>query len=132
MSMHTVEEPAVHSDRTDLSTQKQGDVKRTIEHVVNAINGAAQHREPFYHLQLSNVFPADTYSAMLEAMPVKEEYRQMSGRTKSTRTHDGGGTRTKIDLFPEFIRYLPGGKKEIWEVVGKALCSEPVREAFRR
>jgi len=68
---------------------------------------------------------------MLEAMPVKEEYRQMSGRTKSTRTRDGG-TRTKIDLFPEFIRHLPVGKKEIWEAVGKALCSVAVREAFRR
>jgi hypothetical protein len=130
--MNTLEKPVLHSSRNEATVPKRDGVKRTIEHVVNTINWAAQHHEPFYHLQLSKVFPADIYAAMLEAMPVKEEYRQMSGRTKSTRTHDGGGTRTKIDLFPEFIRHLPAGKQEVWTVVGKALCSEPVREAFRR
>ena len=130
--MPTFQEPAVHSDPNDVITQKPEKVHCTIQHVVNAINRAAQHREPFYHLQLANVFPTEIYSAMLEAMPVKGEYRQMSGRTKSTRTGDGGGTRTKIDLFPEYIRHLPSEKKQIWGVVGKALCSVPVREAFRR
>jgi hypothetical protein len=65
-------------------------------------------------------------------MPERQDYRQMSGRTKSTRTMDGGGTRTKLDLFPEFIRHLPANKQEVWSVVGKALCSREVREAFRR
>jgi hypothetical protein len=129
--MPTFEEPSIHSDPNAAIPQKQDEVDRTIEHVVHAIDSAAQHRDPFYHLQLTNIFPVHIYATMLEAMPVKEEYRQMSGRTRSTRTRDGG-TRTKIDLFPEFIRHLPAGKKEIWAVVGKALCSEPVRDAFRR
>jgi len=108
------------------------DIDRTIEHVVGAINGAAQRHDPFYHLQLAKVFPADIYAAMLEAMPAREDYRHMSGRTKSTRTQDGGGTRTKIDLFPEYIRHLPPEKKQTWGVVGQTLCSTQVREAFRR
>jgi hypothetical protein len=108
------------------------DIERTIEHITSAIDASEQHREPFHHLQLANVFPPDLYATMLESMPVKEDYRQMSGRTKSTRTNDGSGTRTKIDLFPEFIRHLPEQKRQAWEIVGKALCSKPVREAFRR
>src|SRR5262249_14257645 len=85
-----------------------------------------------FHLQFANVFPADIYPTLLAAMPVREDYRQMSGRTKSTRTNDGSGTRTKIDLFPEYIRHLPLEKRKVWAVIGKALCSVEVREAFRR
>jgi hypothetical protein len=108
------------------------DVDRTIEHAAAAIGAAAEHAEPFYHVQLSQVFPADVYGQMLDAMPARDDYRRMSGRTKYTRTDDGGGTRTKMDLFPEQMRHLPAGKKPVWEVVGRALCSPQVREAFRR
>jgi hypothetical protein len=109
----------------------RSNLNRTIEHVVGAVNAAVQWHEPFYHLQLANVFPADIYSALLVAMPVREDYRQMSGRAKSTRTNDGSGTRTRIDLFPEYLRHLPQEKKCVWEVIGRALCSSEVREAFR-
>lgn len=105
--------------------------ERTRAHVANAVRNAKAGSHPFFHLQLSNVFPPDVYALMLEAMPVKSDYRQMSGRTGYTRTDDGSGTRTKLDLFPEQIRKLPPEKRAIWTVVGKALCSKEVREAFR-
>ena len=108
------------------------DIHQVIQHVAGAIGVSSQQQEPFFHLQLSHVFPPDVYARMLEAMPVKGDYRVMSGRTKSTRTMDGGGTRTKIDLFPEYIRHLPAAKKEIWRVVGRTLCSKEVRDAFMR
>ena len=108
------------------------DLKRVVQHVAGAIDAAPQLPEPFFHLELSDIFPADVYQQMLDAMPEKGDYRVMSGRTKSTRTTDGSGTRTKIDLFPEYIRHLPPGKREVWAVVGKALCSDEVRDAFRR
>jgi hypothetical protein len=106
------------------------ELDRIVQHIGGAIDSSLQREEPFYHLQLSNVFPGDLYAQMLEAMPVKDDYRVMSGRTKSTRTKNGGGTRTKIDLFPEYIRHLPAQKNKIWEVVGRALCSKQVRDAF--
>ena len=107
------------------------DLPRVIQHVVGALDAAPKLQEPFYHLEMSRIFPDDVYARMLEAMPVKGDYRLMSGRTKSTRMNDGG-TRTKIDLFPEYIRHLPVAKRKVWEVVGQALCSPEVREAFRR
>lgn len=127
----TVPEAASIPARTRAVMDKR-DVHRISQHVAAAIDLAAQQVEPFFHLRLSDIFPADVYAQMLEAMPVKGDYRVMSGRTKSTRTYDGGGTRTKIDLFPEYIRHLPAGKQEIWRVVGRTLCSKEVREAFRR
>jgi hypothetical protein len=36
----------------------------------------------------------------------------------------------KIDLFPEYIRNLPAAKREVWTLVGRALCSKQVRDAF--
>jgi hypothetical protein len=106
------------------------DINRVIQHVAGAIAGSSQLKEPFFHLQISNIFPADVYAQMLEAMPVKGDYRVMSGRTKSTRTMDGGGTRTKIDLFPEYIRHLPPEKQQVWQGIGRALRSREVRDAF--
>jgi len=110
----------------------EGDLERTIAHVVRAIDGAPALAEPFHHLQLGNVFPEDVYAAMMEAMPDKRDYRRMSGRARSMPTDGGDITRTKLDLFPEFIRHLPQEKRDVWNVVGRALCSPEVREAFRR
>lgn len=129
--MSNFERVTSQSGAKELLALKADGISRTVEHVVCAVRSAKESDTPFHHLQIANVFPADIYSAMLEAMPNKEDYRQMSGRTKSTRTRDGGGTRTKLDLFPEYIRHLPVKKQPIWRVIGKALCSQPVREAFR-
>ena len=38
----------------------------------------------------------------------------------------------KIDLFPEYIRHLPPEKRAVWGVVGRALCSREVKDAFVR
>ena len=56
----------------------------------------------------------------------------MHGRSKGHDLEDGTHTRVKIDLFPEYIRHLPPEKRAVWDVVGRALCSAPVRDAFVR
>jgi hypothetical protein len=40
-------------------------------------------------------------------------------------------TRVKVDLFPELIRHFAREKREVWDLVGAALRSRPVREAFK-
>ncbi|HUL94530.1 MAG TPA: hypothetical protein VLT89_00895 [Usitatibacter sp.] len=111
---------------------RESDTARTIEHVVHAIESAPEGREPFFHLRLAAVLPDDIYAAMLEAMPVPADYRPMSGRAKSSRNGAETDVRTKIDLLPEQIRLLPRAKRPVWQVVGDALTSAPVREAFRK
>lgn len=110
----------------------KSELNRTIDHVAGAIDAAHVGNDPFYHLELKDIFPADVYARMLALMPVAEDYRAMSGRTKTTRTMNGGGTRVKIDLFPEYTRHLPAEKRKLWNMVGKALCSSKVRDAFIR
>jgi len=65
-------------------------------------------------------------------MPVASDYRPMHGRSRGHDLQDGTHTRVKIDLFPEYIRHLPSEKRAVWSVVGRALCSAPVKEALRR
>ena len=56
----------------------------------------------------------------------------MHGRSKGHDLADGTHTRVKIDLFPEYIRHMPPQKRALWDVVGRALCSGAVRDAFVR
>src|SRR6516165_12480291 len=93
-----------------------------IQFVVDSVQQAPADDALFYHLQFHRVFPDDFYAQMVEAMPVAEDYRAMSGKSKTGSSRsDGKPTRTKIDLFPEYIRHLPPKKREVWEVTGRVL-----------
>lgn len=108
----------------DMSTD------RIIAHLVESIRRAGDSMEPFHHLRLRQLFPAEVYAAMIAGMPAAAVYRPMSGRSREARRADGVPTRTKVHLLPEFIRRLPPVQREVWAPVGHALCSEEVREAF--
>ena len=102
---------------------------------MNSIQNALADDVPFHHLRFERVFPDDFYAEMLEAMPGPADYRAMSGKSKTGSSRpDGKPTRSKIDLFPEYIHDLPPKKREVWDVAGCALCSRgggSVRAATR-
>ncbi len=107
-------------------------IERLRDHVAAAVDAAPRIDTPFTHLVLDRVFPDDVYAAMLANMPEPRDYRPMHGRAKGHDLADGTHTRVKIDLFPEYIRHLPAQKRTVWDVVGRALCSSQVRDAFVR
>jgi hypothetical protein len=106
-------------------------VNNLTDFVANSVRNALAHDAPFYHLQFERVFPDDFYAEMLEGMPVTEDYRAMSGKSKMGSSRpDGKPTRTKIDLFPEYIRHLPPKKRAVWDAAGRVLRSKEVGWAF--
>jgi hypothetical protein len=107
-------------------------VERLRDFVVTSVDAALPSDKPFTHLVLDRVFPDDVYAAILANMPEAADYRPMRGRAKGHDLADGTHTRVKIDLFPEYIRHLPLGKRTVWDIVGRALCSPQVRDAFVR
>ena len=109
--------------------QKSADLTR---YLVESIEQARAVTSPFYHLQFDRVFPPDIYEAMLREMPNSNDYRALPGRNNVNILEDGSATRVKIDLFPEYIRNMPAQKRELWDIVGRALCSQEVRDAFVR
>jgi hypothetical protein len=100
--------------------------------LVSSIESARAVEEPFFHLRFDSVFPDDVYAAMLREMPVASDYRALPGRGGGNLQADRSSTRVKIDLFPEYIRRLPPQKHAVWDVVGRALCSDEVKAAFVR
>ena len=111
---------------------RSSEVKVLIDAVVANVEAARAVDKPFYHLELDRVFPDDTYALMISAMPNAADYRPLPGRNRGNIREDGTSTRVKIDLFPEYIRHLAEEKRAIWDVVGRALCSSEVQEAFVR
>lgn len=107
-------------------------VERLGDFIATSVDAAAAFDAPFAHLVLDRVFPDDIYAAMLANMPEASDYRPMHGRSKGHDLTDGTHTRVKIDLFPEYIRHLPPQKRAVWNIVGRALCSRQLKEAFVR
>ena len=107
-------------------------VQNLIDFAVRSIQRAQADESPFYHLRFDRVFPDDFYAAMLDAMPVADGgYRALSGKARVRNvTAEGKPTRTKIDLFPEYIRHLPPKKREVWDVAGRVLRSKELGKAF--
>ncbi|MFL6799770.1 MAG: hypothetical protein ACJ8F3_20440 [Xanthobacteraceae bacterium] len=114
------------------ATDRKLAIAKVSEFVAASVDAARADDQPFHHLVLDRVFPVEIYAAMLGAMPVASDYRPMSGRSKGHDLTDGTHTRVKIDLFPEYIRGLPPHKRAVWDVVGRALCSDAVKAAFVR
>ncbi len=105
-------------------------LKKLTDHIVSAIAAASKVERPFYHLEFGNIFPDDVYAQMLDAMPKSSDYRALPGRNGGNLRADGTSTRVKIDLFPEYIRHLREPKRTTWDLVGCALTSAAVQDAF--
>ncbi|MFG1419074.1 hypothetical protein V5F38_15610 [Xanthobacter sp. V0B-10] len=107
-------------------------ITAVVAHIVDAVERAPLVEEPFWHLELSGIFPQELYGAMRAAMPEGSDYRALKGRNNVNIMADGSATRVKIDLYPEYIRHLPSEKRSVWALVGEALCADEVKEAFKR
>jgi hypothetical protein len=114
----------------DALSKPAYDVRSLNRFIASAVRSAQVGDDPFEHIVLSHVFPEDLYAAMLSAMPVSSYYRPISGRGKVRNLIDGVHTRVKVDLFPEYIRGLQPEQRAVWKLVGGALCSEEVKQAF--
>src|SRR5664280_2320378 len=117
---------------TLTSRDRRQAIERLSAFVTQSIDAARAVEKPFFHLEFDRVFPDDVYAQILALMPEATDYRPMHGRSKGHDLTDGTHTRVKIDLFPEYIRNLPPEKRALWDVVGRALCSQPVKQAFIR
>src|ERR1700686_1839179 len=99
------------------------DVRNLTSAIVANIDAARAGGPPFFHLESDRVFPDDVYTPRVDQIPSAADYRPLPGRNKGNIREDGSSTRVKIDLFPEFTRHLPAGKRTVWDQVGRALCS---------
>src|SRR6059058_1234796 len=117
--------------RNNQSMRQSWSVNNLTDFLANSVQNANADDAPFFHLRFDRVFPDDFYGEMLLAMPVADDYRAMSGKSKMGSSRpDRKPTRAKIDLFPEYIRHLPPNKGTVWEVAGRVLRSKELEAAF--
>ena len=122
-----------HESRHRGSRHDDGSARRQPQRVTEVRGrldrtGARRATQPFYHLQFDRVFPDDIYAEMLREMPqARATIARCPAATTATSSTTARATRVKIDLFPEYIRNLPPQKRELWDVVGRALCSNEVQ-----
>jgi hypothetical protein len=109
---------------------RRAELASVIDFVAASVRAARVSERPFTHLEFDRVFPEDLYADMVGAMPLNHEYRALPGRHRANIRADGISTRVKIDLLPEYIRHMPPEKRAVWDLVGYALCSAPVRDAL--
>src|SRR5436305_14476706 len=110
---------------TIQSMRQSWSVNKLTDFVVDSVQAAHADEAPFYHLRFDRVFPDDFYVDMLQAMPVAEDYRAMSGKSKMGSSRpDGNPTRAKIDPFLGYNRNLPARKGRVWNVAGSVLASK--------
>jgi hypothetical protein len=122
----------VEQAATFSSGERARKVERLVDDLTPSIEAARVVEDPFFHLEFDRVFPDDLYAEILALKPNTSDYRPMHGRSKGLDLAGGTHTRVKIDLFPEYIRHLPPAKRELWTMVGNALCSEGVKRAFMK
>jgi hypothetical protein len=108
-------------------------VEKLVDFVADSVRAASEDGTPFHYLRLEHIFPDDFYAEMVRTMPEEHDYRPMSGKSKAGSSRpDGKPTRTKIDLFPEYIRHLPAEKVRVWDMVGQVLRAKSLTKVFQQ
>lgn len=102
-----------------------------LEHLLESLERAAAHDEPFSHFYVENVFPDDIYSQMMDEFPSPDRYSPLdAGKYHNDK---GVSTRDVFSLTAEHLADLPSQKRELWSAVADALSAPDVKAiVFRK
>ena len=106
------------------------ETRPTVEQqLVAAASSAELRHKPFDHIYMDHVLDAETYSALLGAIPDRQHYHELVHR--DAMRADGSSTRLRMYLYPELVRRLPEEQRRVWMPVARALCSKRLQDAFK-
>jgi len=100
------------------------------QELVAAVERSELRRQPFAHIYMERVLQPRDYVELVEAMPAKRFYHQLT-HLDAMRA-DGSSTRLRMYLYPELLWRLPRKQRRAWAPVARALCSGQLENAFRR
>ncbi len=101
---------------------------RVLEHLLRCIEGTPALDEPFSHIYLEDVFPADIYEQMLKLLPDPKAYNSAAERHYDQ--GKGTFTRWNYPLTPGNLAVLPAAQRELWTGVAAALTAPEVKRAM--
>lgn len=97
------------------------------DHLVARVSEAPLIRDPFCHIYLEGIFPAQMYPELLRNLPPKELYVPLNLR-KWVRA-DGTSTRDEFHLTAENLALLPRALAEFWAPIVRAMTDATLRRA---
>ena len=102
--------------------------KTVISHLVERIEATPAINEPFAHIYLENVFPADIYARLLKSLPAPEKYDHAADR------HYGNGqhVRSMFALSKAALNRLSAEERGLWTAVAAALTDDEIKRALFR
>ena len=97
-----------------------------LDHLLKQIEKTPALDEPFAHIYLENVFPADLYTQLLRSFPPDEIYDRAAER------HYGNGqhVRSMYALSHEHLARLPTEQQEVWRGVAAALTAPELKQSM--
>lgn len=106
------------------------DVSAVATHLARQIDAAVLETDPFDHIYVRDMLPADVYRRALALRPDEAAYREL--RKRDSIRPDGTSPRLKFELLPEFIGSLSADRRDFWRCLTRALEDDRVADAFRR
>lgn len=98
---------------------------RVLAHLLARVRAAAVWDEPFGHTYLEDVFPADVYAALLNALPPADRYS-----AGPTPPDVPAGTRAFYNLTADAVRRFPARCRNLWRGVCAVLTDPEVRRGL--
>jgi hypothetical protein len=102
---------------------------RLQKHLAALVETTPMDIAPFPHLELSNVFPAELYSEVIDNLPETRFYGEL--KHADALLPNGRSARRKLELRPARLRCLPSKLCVFWTAIAEALTSKMVMQAYR-
>lgn len=98
---------------------------RVLAHLIARISAATVCDEPFTHLYLEDVFPADVYAALLTHLPPADRYAR-----GPTAADVPAGTRAFFNLTAAAVRRFPADRRNLWRGVTAAVTDPELKRCL--
>jgi hypothetical protein len=98
------------------------------DHLIESVNGARLEREPFCHIYMEGLFPADLYFSLLRHLPPKEVYAPLNLRKWVRR--DGTSTRDQFYLTSANLSKLPHESAAFWQLLVRAASDGALKRSL--
>lgn len=98
---------------------------RVLTHLLGRIRVAAVWDEPFSHTYFDEVFPADTYAALLAHLPPADRYS--TGPREPNASYQ---SRTFYNLTTDRVCRFPAGCRDVWRGVVAALTDPELKRGL--
>jgi len=99
------------------------------DHAIRQIEAAPVRREPFDHVYVENVFPADFYDELLRQLPPTESFRRLNETGRVSAAYSG----SRFCLFRDDLPALAEApRRAFWEGLLGALVKRPFNELWLR